>query len=294
MSPTPLRDLRPEGAELGPGCLLWRYAGDWRSMLPGAATGLLQLMLPALGQGVVEHSKFFSEPFDRVYRSIPQIWATIFEPDGERRGRVIRDLHGSVKGVDPSGQRYHALDPETFWWAHATFTWNIFRSVELFYGHQLTESQLEQLYAQTVTWYRRYGVSERPVPADYQGFQEKFHSICREKLELTPAATRALEIGEHEPPALPFVPSRLSSALGTITLPLAKVLVFGCLPEEVRTRFDIPWSRIDAVELEVMRRAVRQGFALVPGPIHARSFRDVQRFIGARTRERRLQGAEVA
>ena len=27
---------------------------------------------------------------------------------------------------------YHAMDPETFWRAHATFTWEIFRPVELF------------------------------------------------------------------------------------------------------------------------------------------------------------------
>lgn len=165
---------RAENPPIGPGSQLWRYAGEWRSMLPGSATGILQLMHPGIGAGVAEHSAFFDDPFDRIYRSIPQIWATILAPDGQRRARQIRDIHRTIKGTDHLGGRYHALDPATFWWAHATFTWDIFRSVELFYLHPLSAPDEERLYAETVTWYRRYGVSTRPVPPDYISFRDEF------------------------------------------------------------------------------------------------------------------------
>lgn len=125
-----------QGAPLGPGSLLWETAGDPRSLLPGTAAGILQLMLPGLGAGVTDHSNFFDDPFDRIFRSIPYIWGSIFAPDdaeGDVRGRQIRDFHPDIKGVDDQGRRYHALDPDVFWWAHATFTWEMFRAHELYF-----------------------------------------------------------------------------------------------------------------------------------------------------------------
>src|SRR3546814_2871648 len=55
-------------AELGPESLLWQYAGDSRIAFMGATIGILQLMHPAVGAGVMEHSNFFDDPMDRVAR----------------------------------------------------------------------------------------------------------------------------------------------------------------------------------------------------------------------------------
>ena len=141
----------------GDGTLLRRYAGDWRSILEGTSIGILQLMYPPLGAAVAAQSGFFEDPYGRIYRSIPQIWATILAPDAEARARRIRDLHRGIRGL-VNGQRYHALDPETFWWAHATFTWEMFRSVELFHRNSLGHRQNEQLYVETVVLYDYFDV----------------------------------------------------------------------------------------------------------------------------------------
>src|SRR5205823_5265270 len=127
----------PDGENLGrarPGDapLRRRYAEDWRSILDGTSIGILQLMYPPLGAAVAAQSGFFEDPYGRIYRSIPQIWATLLAPDADERARKIRDLHRGIKGV-VNGQRYHALEPETFWWAHATFTHLIIRSVERYH-----------------------------------------------------------------------------------------------------------------------------------------------------------------
>lgn len=70
--------------------MLRRYLGDVRSLLPGGAAGILQLMDPPLGAAVAAQSDFFEDPFGRIYRSIPQIWATVLAPDGRQRARRIR------------------------------------------------------------------------------------------------------------------------------------------------------------------------------------------------------------
>lgn len=280
------------GAPLGPGSLLWRYAGDWRSMLPGSAAGVLQLMHPGIGAGVAEHSAFFDDPFERIRRSVPQIWATIFAPDGEIRGRALRAVHRHIKGTDDQGRHYHALDPETFWWAHATFTWEIFRSVELFHPRPLSSAQADQLYGETVTWYRRYGVSERPVPSGYDGFRRTFEARCADTLEMTPAVSRALTLRREDVTGSPLgLPAPLTSLVAPLAVPASELLVLGCLPHSVRARLPFGWGPREQVQFRGICAAVRQFFRLVPPVVNRRTLRDVQRRVGASTRAQRYQPA---
>ena len=92
-----------------------------------AERGAAAAHAPSHRRGVQQHSDFFDDPFNRLYRSFPRIWATILTDaaEGQTRARAIRDVHRD----DPRRRRrrapYRALDPATFWWAHATFTWGI-------------------------------------------------------------------------------------------------------------------------------------------------------------------------
>ncbi|GAA4083293.1 oxygenase MpaB family protein [Actinomadura miaoliensis] len=282
------------GAPLGPGSLLWKYASDLRSLLPGAAAGLMQLMHPGIGAGVAEHSAFFDAPFDRIYRSVPQIWATILTPDGERRGHAIRDLHRGVGGVDEHDRRYHALEPETFWWAHATFTWEIFKAAEMFHPETLKAEDRRRLYDETVTWYSRYGVSMRPVPADYAAFQSKFWHICAKVLELTPAAARALDIARYGSDTISLMPvggPRLERAGRLFAERPLRLVTFGCLPPIVRERFDIPWSATDQLRFAAFAVASRQGYRILPTRLNHWTMRNTLRYIGSQTRAQRYQPA---
>lgn len=244
---------KANGAPLGAGSLLWGVAGDPRSLLPGTAAGIMQLMLPGLGAGVTDHSNFFDDPFDRIFRSIPYIWGSIFAPDdgeGDTRGRQIRDFHPDIKGTDHHGNRYHALDPDIFWWAHATFTWEMFRARSLYFPRPLRRAEQEQLYAETVTWYRRYGVSDRPVPATLGAFRVRFDEICRDQLELTPAVQWVLDpksnpAGKSEPLTLPGPLAPLSGFAQHRLSELLRVVVYGNMPDVVRRRFGFSWTNAD-------------------------------------------------
>jgi uncharacterized protein (DUF2236 family) len=274
--------------------LLRRYAADVRSLLPGTAAGVMQLMYPQLGAGVEEHSDFFNEPFERITRSVPQIWATILTPDGTERAHHIRDLHRGIGGVDARGRRYHALQPETFWWAHATFTWEIFRSVQFFHPETLTVAEQERLYDESVEWYERYGVSTRPVPPNYVAFQAKFRHICAEALELTPSAARALHIAERGAGTLnvvPMAPDRLGRAAGVVLSPPLRLLTYGCLPEVVRDRFEIPWGNADSAAFAAMSTALAQGGRIVPNRMNHWGLRTALRVVGASTRADRYRPA---
>ena len=267
-------ETRPSarGAPLGPGSLLWSIAGDPRGLIPGTAAGLMQLMLPGLGAGVTDHSNFFDDPYDRIFRSIPNIWGSIFAEgdEADEQGRTIRDFHTEIKGSDDHGRRYHALDPEIFWWAHATFTWEFFRAHELYFPGRLSRRQQEQLYAETVTWYRRYGVSDRAVPATLDDFWVRFDQICAHELELTPAVSWVLDPetnpGPSERPRLPGPLSVLDGLVARFGSEVLRLLVYGCMPDRLRRRFDFPWSNGDRLKyatvcaaLQAADPAIRRG-----------------------------------
>jgi ER-bound oxygenase mpaB/B'/Rubber oxygenase, catalytic domain len=62
---------------LGPQSRVWRYFGDNRMFLIGPRPAVLQNMLAELGQGVLDHSVFFSDTAARVKRSLPPIFMTV-------------------------------------------------------------------------------------------------------------------------------------------------------------------------------------------------------------------------
>lgn len=255
--------------ELAPGSLLWRWAGDNRLSFAGLATGILQLMHPGLGAGVAEHSAFFTEPWDRIQRSVPEIIGVVYDgPEAEATGRRVRDYHKRIKGTDSQGRSYSALRPETFWWAHATFQFAVEQVADRFDPHRLREDEREQLYREGIEWYRRYGVSMRPVPATRDQFGQVWDRYCDEVLEMTPAAERAVDMALHEKvtdmPGLPWWSMPIQREILT---PLLKLTAIGGLPPRVRERFDIPWGAVEAAELRVLELWVRETWRFMPRPL---------------------------
>ena len=262
--------LAPRAIELGPSSLLWRYAGDTRIAFLGSSIGLLQLMHPAIGAGVLQHSNFFDDPMDRIVRSLPAILGAVYDEDTFATGREVRNYHKPIKGALADGQRYHALDPATFWWAHATFQYMAEQVVDRWDRKRLTADEREQLYQEGVEWYRRYGVSDRVVPPTRAAFQAEWDRVCAEDLEMNDAVRFVLKV--LDAPRFPNVPGPLSWLVNqravrrTVAYPL-RVIAIGGLPPIVRERFDIPWSRRNQLEFDAMRTWVARTWWALPGVV---------------------------
>lgn len=263
-----------EQVELGPGSLLWRWAGDSRIAFLGGTIGLLQTMHPAIGTALVEHSDFFDDPVDRVFRSLPEILGTIYDEDGEATGRRVRDAHRTIKGRnDGHGRPYHALDPDTYWWAHATFQYMTEQVADRFDRHRLTSGDREQLHREGVAWYRRYGVSGRAIPLTRAAFEVEWDRTCDEVLEMNEATRFILDVLDQ--PLLPAfqgrspLPRQLSGLADTRLARRAlarpsRLTAIGGLPARVRSRLGIPWSWRDEAELRLLELSVRRAWHRVP------------------------------
>ena len=192
----------PSAEPLGPDSLTWKYFGDLRTGMMGVWIGALQNMYPELGAGVEEHSILLREPLQRVARSVYPIMGVVYDGDrAAQTGQQIKGYHNTIKGVDTAGRRYHALNPETFYWAHATFFMLVIKVAEYFCGG-LTEAEKRQLFDEHVQWYRMYGMSMRPVPKSWEEFQQYWDRVCRDELEINRAT---LDIFEMRIPKPKFV-----------------------------------------------------------------------------------------
>lgn len=250
----------------GPGSLLYETYGDRRGFLVAPAVGLMQLMYPDLGRGVEQHSAFYDEPLERLFRSVPQIQGTIF--DGGRAHQTaarVRDFHRDIKGDMPDGRRYHALDPDTYWWAHATFIDTAFRATDLFFARPLTPTQKQAVYAEGVDWWKMYGLSMRPVPPTYQDFQDYWQHMLTDVLESTPSARGLLEFFQspHDMPQ-PWLPRPLWRVVGPFGAIGFREVLVGTFPPEVREIFGLRWTRANQVAFDAFRKAVAYTWPVLP------------------------------
>jgi len=230
-----------DAAPLDAGSLVWRYFGDNRMYLIGPRPAVLQNMLAELGQGVLDHSVFFADTAARVKRSMPPIFNTVYGSADDNAGAHVRDFHVDIKGDMPDGGRYHALNPETYFWAHATFVEQVLYFADTFVK-RLTDAEKEQIYRESKTWYRRYGVSDRVLPACYADFEKYWDQMM--DTVVVPHKTARYGVGYV---AKGFPKPKAMSPLAwkfvaPVFNPVAAFLTTGGLPPRARVLLDLPWS----------------------------------------------------
>jgi len=251
---------------LGPESLTWKYFGDLRTGMMGIWIGAIQNMYPELGAGVEEHSILLREPLQRVARSVYPIMGVVY--DGDRAadtGQQIKGYHRTIKGVDTAGRRYHALNPETFYWAHATFFMLVIKVAEYFCGG-LTEAEKRQLFDEHVQWYRMYGMSMRPVPESWEEFQQYWDRVCREELEINQATLDIFQIRIPKPKFI-LMPTPIWDQMFRPLVASQRWIAAGLFEPAVREKAGMRWTAGDEVLLRLFGKFVELAFLAVPDEI---------------------------
>ena len=258
-----LRPGRRETRPLGPDSLTWRLFGDRRSVLLVLRTGTLQAMHPAIAGALVEHSDVFENPWHRLLRSGPQILETVYGSDAVATGARVRDYHRRVRGTDGEGRRYHALDPDTYFWAHATFFESQIATAELF-GDPLSKTEKQHLYDESLDWYGLYGVTSRPAPADYASFLSYWERMLERVLEPTEVACWALAQARRWPAPFAWMEGPLWLLLRR---PVGGGLAWvarGTLGPVIRERLGVQWSPAEERALHGLARGLRILWRVLP------------------------------
>ena len=226
----------------------------------GVWIGAIQNMYPQLGAGVEDHSILLREPLQRVARSVYPIMGVVYDGDrAAQTGAQIKGFHTTIKGVDAQGRRYHALDPETFYWAHATFFMLIVKVAEYFCGG-LTEAEKRQLFDEHVQWYRMYGMSMRPVPETWEEFCEYWERTCRDELEINRATLDIFTIRIPKPRFV-LMPTPVWDQLFRPMVAGQRWIAAGLFDPALREKAGMRWTPSDEVVLRLFGKAVEMAFS---------------------------------
>jgi uncharacterized protein (DUF2236 family) len=237
----PAQALPENGLPLGPDSLVWRWFADNRTLLLGPRAAVLQNMLPSLGQGVEEHSVWFAETLARLKRSIPPILRTVYGSDDDNAGTTVRDFHKDIKGTMPSGERYSALNPDTYYWAHATFVDQVITATDTFIK-RLTDAEKEQVFRESITWFARYGVSATGTPRTYAEFQEYWDHALDERLVAHRTAAYGVGYVTKGWPRPKRVPAPVWFVVKRPINAVSAFLTTGGMPERAREILGLPWD----------------------------------------------------
>ncbi|MFI9275733.1 oxygenase MpaB family protein [Kitasatospora sp. NPDC052896] len=235
-----------EPVTLGPDSVTWRLFGDWRNLLVTLWVGSMQNMHPGIGAAVEQHSRFFEERWSRVLRSFYPVLGVVYDgPQAADTAAKVVSYHHSLAGLDAAGRRYHALAPDTFYWAHAVFFMTMVRFGDRFMGG-VTENERERLFTEHISWYRLYGLTMRPVPESWAAFQTYWDHMCADVLEDTPAAGYVLDLRELEPPrSLRWVPRPLWDRAWRLCARFLTWITTGLYDPVIRRRLGLAWTTRD-------------------------------------------------
>lgn len=257
----------PEGLpELGPDSILWQRFGDWRSLFVALYAGTLQTAEKNISRALVQHSNFFDNEVGRLIRSAFPIIRTVYE--GEEVGHMIRDFHHEIKGELEDGTRYHSLNPEVYYWAHATFAAMPFALAGNFMP-AMSDSEKEQLFQETRTWYSYYGVAEpKNAPKTYSEFVDYMDSYFEDALGRTETIERSRIVRRLDiDPPISVIPMWLWRPISPHLVNLLIWVTIGVLPDSVRGEIGWKWSKSDQVRFTVFSRCVRGIFSVLPRKI---------------------------
>lgn len=259
-----------------PDSLLWKYWADRRMGLVGFRIATTENMYPQLGQAVSDHSVIFTSLLERVQRSTGPIMASLYGSEPEKTGIRVRNYHKPLVGTVNDSSAYHGtaytgLDPETFYWAHATFVDGVFTCVERFIK-RLSDEEKEQLFQESRDWYSIWGVVDSFQPRTYPEFVEYWERNVRDELVgdsrvarftngyIKKGITRAFP----QPPGVP--PAVWSKVIAPMIDSFAAFLGAGGLDPVMREKLKISWTGRQQRRYDRFSAAIR-----VLGPLWERA-----------------------
>ncbi|WP_132992104.1 oxygenase MpaB family protein [Gordonia zhaorongruii] len=225
---------------LGADSLVWKFYGDVRGLLGFQRLAGTENCIEQLAQGVEDHSVIFSDFLGRARRTGPPVMRTVYSDDPYRWGRTVRDFHRDIKGTISDGSRYHALNPDLYYWAHATFVDQVLTMTDLFI-RRLSYEEKVQIFDESRVWYELYGVSARSQPQTYDEFVEYWASMLERFVPTRTImyATGYLRQGVPGPRWMPAPLWRIASAPINAFL---RTVVVGTLPQQMRDVCNLEWD----------------------------------------------------
>jgi len=267
--PATAQQLPPHEQVLRPAVERFEHVGN--TVFVGLfAVGLFdQPMLPPVSAALEATGRIREQPWARAIRTAAadQLFYLAAAADSDAEAQRLKERHRDVHGVGPDGQRYSALNPETWnWILYSTFF--VQRGAYL----AVTGDAPSPAADQAIWDHFRTKAEGLQLPGrsrlieDYQELVVHYDRIATEELRET--ATLAAATGSvRRPPRPDFVPALALPAWRFVTPVASHVLtVLGCgiMHPAVRDRMPVTWGRHHELQFRALTRLLQVAFRLLP------------------------------
>jgi len=266
----------------GPGTITWRVNREGTLLIGGGAAAILQVAHPLVAAGVGEHSRYQTDPWGRLQRTL-DITTRITFGSTDTAGRAAhaiqmahKRVHGQLRwdaGRFPKGTPYDADDPDLQMWVHATLVATSLAVYTRWIG-PLSVGDQRRFYEEQKTMGEAFGVPRDHQPSTLPDFFDYYDAMLEsDDLASTPVLHEVAESILN--PDLPLRGRPVWDAI--------KLATTGLLTPRWRDELGLPWGPNRERVLEASRFVLRRGLPLMPSV--------VREFPGARYADRRIRTA---
>lgn len=287
--PTTERATQDAPQLFGPGDHTWDTFGDVLSVAMSGAAFLLQGMHPTISQVVELHSVYRTDPGGRTVRSTDSILLWVY--GGEEaiaEGRRLLALHAPMKGTDPAGRKYRAMDPEAWGWVHGTAFVTAVQTAPYLTGKAMTRREEEELYDEMLRLGAILHVRPSELPPDVDAYWDYYETMVHDRLARTETADYLLTtFAEAKLPFLPRLPGPLGVPQKLALGQAIRLIVVGGMTPSARKVVGEPWTPVHEAALTNVMRVVRPLYQRLP-----EQYRYLPLAYHARQAERHARGHE--
>jgi uncharacterized protein (DUF2236 family) len=251
---------------IGPDTRLWDDTGLITFSLTTGAAFALQVMHPAVGAVVGEHSVFRTDAIGRARRSIASVMTWVY--GGEEalaEGDRLRALHAPLRST-VNGTTHTALASGPWAWIVLTAPYAYLVGARYFSRRPLDRAEAAAFYAEIRQLARNLHVAEKELPATYDAYLEFFADTIEDTLVAHPTVYAFLETTRRipPPPGLPRALRPLWRAATAAPGRLQHFVTVGTLPPRAREKLGLTWTSRDERALRALGRVVALVVPLLP------------------------------
>ena len=225
-------------------------------LLGGGPAVLLQVAHPLVAAGVVYHSDYKNDLWQRLLRTLRALYLIVYgsKEEAERAGEAVQAVHAHVHGTTteplgpfPAGTPYSASDPDLLLWVHATLVEASLAAQRRFVGG-LTPDEEETYYREMALVARFFGLPRTAAPASLAEFREYFDAqVAGQDICVTAPAREVAAVILQAPLPTPL----------RVLVPAHRLATAALLPPTLREKYGLRWSRAHALPLALAAGSLR-------------------------------------
>lgn len=187
--------------------------------------------------------------------------------DREVEIQRLKDLHTVVKGVAPDGERYSALNPETWNLILVSTIRMYLRAYDAISGRPMTEDEQQSAYEYVLeNMYSLQLPGRNTLPARWEDTYAWYENLITTTLEPTPTLEHAFRtIRRPERPS--FLPAVIQPAWWLVRPLVGKTLLMfglGITHPELRAIQGVRWGRTQQIQFTAATKVIQVANAILP------------------------------